>query len=131
MRAIGRGISRVAGAAMSAMMTLSSATAQIPFFQIPSEQQQEAVSSVIGIVQDATGAVIPHALGELTRNASGQKLHVDSDASGNFLVNSLSPGTYVIRIRVPGFRDYTKPITLASRQDFKITATMEIGLLMG
>src|SRR5260370_15414772 len=47
LRAIVRGIS---GVAMSAMMTLSSATAQIPFFQIPSTHQQQSASTVVGIV---------------------------------------------------------------------------------
>src|SRR5258708_36208825 len=76
LRAIGRSISRVAGAAMSAMMTLSSATAQIPFFQIPTAQQQESTSSVLGIVQDRSPAIIPGAVIELTPNATGQQLQV-------------------------------------------------------
>jgi len=131
LRAIGRGISRVAGAAMSAMTTLSSAAAQIPFFQIPSAQQQESFSSVIGIVQDWPGAVIPHALIELTRSGSAGQLPVKTDVFGKFLVKSLSPGAYTIRVRVPGFRDYTKPITLARRQEFKLTVTMEVASSMG
>jgi len=83
LRAIGRGISRVAGAAMSAMMTLSSATAQIPFFQIPSAQQQESSSSVIGTVQDIMGAVITNAVIELTRNASGENFKRKLTRAGN------------------------------------------------
>ena len=126
LRAIGRGISRVAGAAMSAMMTLSSATAQIPFFQILSAQQQESSSSLVGIVQDVTGAIISNAVIELTRNGSGEKPHVDFDKDGKFLVKSLSPGAYTIRIHSPGFRDYTKQITLASRQEFKLAVTLDV-----
>jgi hypothetical protein len=79
LRAIGRGISRVAGAAMSAMMTLSSAAAQIPFCQIPAAQQQGSSSSLIGMVQDPTGAVMPNAVIELTRKASGENFPVEVD----------------------------------------------------
>jgi hypothetical protein len=61
LRAIGRRISRVAGAAMSAVATLSSATAaQFPMFPIPSALL-EARSSVTGIVKDATGHGISNA----------------------------------------------------------------------
>src|SRR5258708_12517759 len=41
LRVIGRNLSRMAGAAMSAMITLSSASAQVPFFQIPSARQHK------------------------------------------------------------------------------------------
>ncbi len=126
LRAIGRGISRVAGAAMSAMMTLQSATAQIPFFQIPTAQQQESSSSVQGIVQDVTTAVIPFAAIELTRNASGEKFQVKTDESGRFVLKSLNPGAYTVRIRVPGFRDYGKQIALVGRQDLKLAVTLEV-----
>src|SRR5258708_7400706 len=129
LRAIGRGISRVAGAAGSAGVKFFSAAPQGPFFPIPSAQQQESSSSVVGIVQDISGAIIPNAVIELTRNASNERPHVDFDKEGKFLLKSLSRGTYTIRIRVPGFREYTKPITLASRQEFKLNVTMELALM--
>jgi hypothetical protein len=131
LRAIGRGISRVAGAAMSAMMTFSSASAQIPFFQIPSAQQQESSASVTGTVQSIVKDGLSDALVELTRNGSGEKLAVHTDEHGRFLVQGLNPGAYTFRIHSPGFADYSKQIALGSRQDLKITATMDLGLLMG
>jgi len=131
LRAIGRSISRVAGAAMSAMMTLSSATAQTPFFQIPSGQQQKSTASVAGTVQDIVKDAIADALIELTRNGSAEKLTVHTDQHGKFLVELMSPGAYTIRIHSPGFVDYTKQISVGSRQDLRITTTMDLGLLMG
>ena len=61
LRAIGRRISRVAGAAMSAVATLSSAAAaQFPFLPIPSALQ-EAKATVSGVVLDETGRGISDA----------------------------------------------------------------------
>ena len=121
---------RVAGAAMSAMMTLSSATAQIPF-QIPSGQQEKSTASVAGTVQNIVKDAIADALIELTRNGSAEKLIVHTDQHGKFLVEFMSPGAYTIRIHSPGFVNYTKQISVESRQDLRITATMDLGLLMG
>ena len=112
---------------MSAMMTLSSAAAQIPFFQIPTAQQQESSSSVLGIVQDRTTAVLPRAVIELTRNATGKKLQVTTDESGKFLVKGLNTGLYDIKIQVAGFRTFSRQISLANREEFSLTATLDVG----
>jgi hypothetical protein len=61
LRAIGRRISRVAGAATSAVATLSSATAaQFSMFPVPSALL-EARSAISGIVKDAAGQGISNA----------------------------------------------------------------------
>jgi hypothetical protein len=112
---------------MSAMMTLSSAAAQIPFFQIPTAQQRESSSSVVGIVLDASGAIIPDAVIEVIRNGSAQKLQAKTDENGKFLVKALTPGVYAIRVESPGFRTYNKQILIGRRQDYKLTATLDIG----
>src|SRR5258705_549057 len=83
LRAIGRSVSRMAGAAMSAMMTVSSATAQIPFFQIPSAQEKDSASSIMGTVQDPTGAMVAGALIRLSRTGSAERL-VHTDEKGKF-----------------------------------------------
>src|SRR5258708_32287660 len=111
---------------MYGRMKVSSGSGEIPFLQIPSTQQQESASKVVGIVQDVTGAIISNAVIELTRNGSGEKPLVDFDKDRKFLVKSLSPGAYTIRIHSPGFRDYTKQITLASRQEFKLAVTLDV-----
>jgi hypothetical protein len=129
LRAIGRGISRVAGAAMSAMMTLSSATAQIPFFQIPSAQEKDSTSSIMGTVQDPTGAMVAGALITLSHTASAERRTVHTDEKGNFLMKSLSPGLYSIRIESPGFASFTKAFALGRNRDFKLAATLYLGLM--
>ncbi len=127
LRAIGRSISRVAGAAMSAMMTLSSATAQIPFFQIPSAQQLESASSVAGMVLDPGGWIIPHAAIELIRNGSEERRQSSTDGDGRLLVKSLTPGVYSIQIKSPGFRTFTKQMVLTAHEEYQLAVTMDIG----
>jgi len=102
LRAIGRRISRVAGAAMSAVATLSSATAaQFPMFPIPSALL-EARSSVTSIVKDATGYGISDAEVVVSRTGSELKLATTTDSIGHFRVESLAMGLYTVRVRSRG-----------------------------
>jgi hypothetical protein len=127
LRAIGRGISRMAGAALSAMMTLSSATAQFPLFQIAAVQEKDSSSSIIGMVHDAAGGVISDALVKMIRNGPDEPLTARTDDKGKFSMKSLSPGLYKIRIESPGFMTFTKEVSLRAHQEFKISATLHVG----
>jgi hypothetical protein len=127
LRAIGRRVSRVAGAAMSAVATLSSATAaQFPMFPIPSALF-EARSSMIGIVKDATGRGISNAEVVVSRPGSELKLATTTDSVGHFRVASLQMGSYTVRVQVPGFMLFTKQVTLRPLQEYSLTAELRVG----
>src|SRR5258708_40167522 len=111
---------------MCAVMTLASATAQVPFFQIPSARKLESASSVAGMVLDAGGWIIPHAAIELIRNGSGQRRQFSTDGDGRLLVKSLTPGVYSIQIKSPGFRPFTKQIELTSHEEDQLAVTMDM-----
>jgi hypothetical protein len=129
LRTIGRRISRVAGAAMSAVATLSSATAaQFPMFPIPSALR-EARSSVTGLVRDATGQGISNAEVVVSRAGSELKLATTTDSLGHFRVESLSMGSYTVRIQSSGFNSFTKQLILRPLQECKVTATLLVGTL--
>jgi hypothetical protein len=124
LRAIGRRVSRVAGAAMSAVATLSSATAsQFLMFAIP--------SAVAGVVQDRTGAVIPNAKIDLIADASGKILTVHTDSFGRFQAGSLPAGGYTIRIESSGFQLLTRHDSLSAGMQLKLSATLRVAVLMG
>lgn len=127
LRAIGRRISRVAGAAMSAVATLSSATAaQFPMFPIPAALI-EARSSVTGVVKDATGQGISNAEVVVVRDGSELKLTSITDSVGHFRVESLAMGSYTVRVFVPGFNAFTKQVILRPLQEYKLSATLQVG----
>jgi hypothetical protein len=129
LRTVGRRISRVAGAAMSAVATLSSATAaQFPMFPIPSALR-EARSSVTGLVRDATGQGISNAEVVVSRAGSELKLATTTDSLGHFRVESLSMGSYTVRIQSSGFNSFTKQLILRPLQECKVTATLLVGTL--
>ena len=66
-----------------------------------------AALSIRGKVVDASGAVIPGATVELTRNGAGAA-SVVTDEKGEFEVNGLGPGEYVITVSLAGFRTLTQ-----------------------
>lgn len=107
LRAIGRRVSRFAGAAMSAVAALSSATvAQFPMFPVS--------STVSGVVQDQSGAVIPNAKVDVVPDGSGKTLTVLADDCGKFKVPNLVAGAYTIHIESPGFQLLTEKTVCAS-----------------
>jgi hypothetical protein len=127
LRVIGRRISRVAGAAMSAVAALTSATAaQFPMFPVPSSLQ-EARSSVTGIVRDVTDQGLSDAEVVVSRNGSDLKLVTTTDSAGHFRVESLTLGSYTVRIQVRGFRVFTRQVILRPLQEYNLTATLLVG----
>jgi len=114
---------------MSAVATLSSATAaQFPMFPIPSALR-EARSSVTGLVRDATGQGISNAEVVVSRAGSELKLATTTDSLGHFRVESLAMGSYTVRIQSKGFNSFTKQLILRPLQECKVTATLLVGTL--
>jgi hypothetical protein len=111
---------------MSAVATLSSATAaQFPMFPIPSTLL-EAGPSVKGVVQDRSGAVIPNAKVDVTEDASGRTLTMRADSFGRFRFSSVAVGAYTIRIASPGFELLTGPVGVVTRE-INLVAKLEVG----
>jgi len=131
LRAVGRRISRFAGAAMSAVAALSSATAaQFPMFPIPSVLR-EANSAVNGIVKDSSGQGVENAEVAVSRIGSDLKRVTSTDSAGHFQVGSLPLGSYTVRIQVPGFRVYTSQTILMPLRTNNLTATLLVGSVGG
>jgi len=129
LRNLGRRISRVAGAAMSAMLTISSSTAaHLPLFQIAQEQSTKA--AIFGTVQDSTGAPIAHAPVVVTELGSGKKFETQADDRGQFRVGPLERGRYKIQVEVAGFGSFVSEKSLGT-QDYKLAVTMEVGTTGG
>jgi len=72
----------------------------------PSAAAQDARGTIVGRVADATGAVIPGADIRVTNAATGVTITAKSNASGNFVLPYLPPGTYALTIEATGFKKY-------------------------
>jgi hypothetical protein len=72
---------------------------------------QQSTGSVSGVVQDATGAVVPHATVLLTNLQDKSERKTVSNNSGNFTIASVAAGLrYQLTVKMPGFRDWQSQV---------------------
>src|SRR5689334_12950369 len=72
-------------------------------------QSQAGLGSITGVVQDATGAVIPAAKVVVSNPSKGITRSLETNAEGYFLAPSLPPGPgYAVSVQTPGFVNYDR-----------------------
>ena len=90
-------------------------------------------SSLNGTVSDPSGAVVPNASVTLTNEQTGIQRAVSTDAQGRYTFDALTPGTYQLSAKSPGFAEIVlhnievlvnQPATLPVKFD-KIGSTSE------
>src|SRR5208283_1297854 len=64
---------------------------------------QNATGSLLGEVQDASGARIKSAKVTVTDNGSGVERKATTDSHGQFRLPDLMPGNYHVAVNAPGF----------------------------
>jgi hypothetical protein len=69
---------------------------------------QVLYGSVVGKVQDQSGAAVARTPVSLTNPATGQNRETTADSEGRFSISNVVPGTYTLSVTAPGFRGYTK-----------------------
>src|SRR6185436_1644359 len=63
-----------------------------------------AQASIVGVVRDASGAVLPGVTVEASSPALIEKTrNVVSNAAGQYSIEDLRPGTYSVTFALPGF----------------------------
>jgi hypothetical protein len=89
---------------------------------------QSLYGSIVGIVTDPSGAVIPHADVTAADAAQGQTRKGTSDADGRYNFVNVLPGTYTVTVTAPGFRtmEQTNVIITPSTID-RIDVHLEVG----
>ena len=65
---------------------------------------QEVTAGVFGVVQDASGAVIPNAQIRLRNTGTQRTWQTQSDESGNFSITLLPIGNYEVVAEAQGFK---------------------------
>jgi hypothetical protein len=84
---------------------------------------QNATGSLRGVVQDSTGARIPHA--DIAVRAYGSRFErkASTNGRGEFRLDDLQPGDYRLRVRAAGFAEAHADLELiiSSVRDFTIT----------
>ena len=85
---------------------------------------QTATTSLRGVVQDRTGAVIPGASLTLLNAASGQTLTVTSNQQGEYQLPQIAPARYSITATATGFGSQKKEAELLVNQPATISFTL-------
>lgn len=95
--------------------------------QAQSGASQAGGATVHGQVADPTGALIPGAV-VTVNNASGKAVATaTADASGDFTIHNVAPGSYVVMVTAPGFAPFVSPaLTLEPGQSKKLDVAMAI-----
>src|SRR6267154_5915748 len=70
---------------------------------VPARAQERA--SIVGLVQDASGAVMPGVTVEASSPALIEQVRsAVSDGNGRYSIIDLRPGTYTVTFSLPGFK---------------------------
>lgn len=90
----------------------------------------QATAQITGAVTDTSGAVVPDARIVVTNEATGIKSEATSNASGDYSVLFLPPGSYRIEVQRRGFRAINRSgIVLQVAQAAKLDFHLELGAI--
>ncbi len=89
---------------------------------------QSTFGAILGIVRDATGAIVQNAHVTLENTGTQATLVAEADESGNYAFRNVDVGSYKLTIAAPGFETELLPqIALAARETRRIDATLKPG----
>ncbi len=89
-----------------------------------SQLMGQDVGTLTGTVTNAAGARVPQANITIKSNSTGFSQSVITDATGNFTISSLPPGTYNITVEVSGYKRL-------SQENVQIMAGQPVRLTLG
>jgi hypothetical protein len=89
---------------------------------------QSTYGTILGTVQDSTGAVVPGAQVTLLNIGTMAKRVITSDGAGNYAFSNIDVGTYSLTISAEGFKTETVPsIPLTARETRRVDAALNPG----
>jgi len=89
---------------------------------------QSTFGSLLGVVRDASGAVVQNAQVTLLNTGSMASQVTTADSDGNYTFRNIDVGTYQITIAAPGFATESLPsIAIAARETRRIDAALKPG----
>ena len=95
-----------------------------------SAHAQVTTATLVGLVRDNSGAVIPGASVIATHEGTGVAREGVSDANGEFVLAALPSGPYALRIELTGFKTISqRGIELGAGQTVRQTFLLEVGAM--
>jgi hypothetical protein len=100
----------------------------ILFFAPRAAEAQVLYGTIVGAVEDPSGAVIPNAKLTLTNVATGLSREAVADAEGRINLINVPAGTYTLAVSAPGFRTVNRTDILVTINTVtRVTVTLEVG----
>lgn len=89
---------------------------------------QTTFASITGTVTDSSGAAVPSAKIVVTNVETNIPFETTSSDSGNYNAPQLKEGTYTVRVKAAGFREFVASnVVLAARDIRRVDALLEVG----
>jgi Carboxypeptidase regulatory-like domain len=88
----------------------------------------QGYGSISGTVTDSDGAAVPNSTVTATLVETGRQINATSNAQGNYVLNSLQPAHYTIRVTATGFQTYQQnDVLLEANQTLTVDAHLAVG----
>ena len=95
---------------------------------VASATAQTTTGTLLGVVQDKSGAVIPKAQVSAANEATGFSREAAGGASGEYTITLLPAGRYTVTIQAPGFKTKTlQGVVLDIDQKARLDVTLDVG----
>jgi hypothetical protein len=89
---------------------------------------QVLYGSIVGTVEDPSGAVVPGANIKLTNTATGAVRELQADAQGRYTAVNVTAGNYTMVVTAPGFRTLTRTgIEVTINTVARVNPRLEVG----
>jgi carboxypeptidase family protein/TonB-dependent receptor-like protein len=104
--------------------------ALVLFLLSPAAQAQLYTGSVTGLVTDPSGASVPGAKVSLVDQDKGFAFNAVTDSTGRYLLRSIPPGTYRIRVEAASFQSQSEDaIKVDVTQNVSIDFSLKVGVV--
>jgi hypothetical protein len=90
---------------------------------------QTTFASLTGIVTDAGGAVVPGATVEARHVESNYTYTTATNQVGHYTIGQLREGEYVLRVQLPGFKEFAAQVRLAAQDLRRLDVRLEVGAI--
>jgi hypothetical protein len=126
-RALVRRVSRVAGAALTAAMSVGIAAAQAPLKGSALTQIVPTEAGLLVVIADESGAPIRNALVFISDGMGSELASGKTDRNGEFHAHSLAPGLSILTTLANGFQTRSESVTIGSQESVELRVELAGG----
>ncbi len=109
-------------------ITLAIAVLAMPATFVPPMHGQVLYGSIVGTVEDPTGAVVPGATVQISDKTTGQTREAKTGGAGQYSMGNVLPGSYDLKVTAPNFRQFTSTnVTASINQVTRINVKLMVG----